>query len=269
MESNLIEESSVCLDDDYDYLTTPFSFDNNSHFLMCSIYEPSFRFNEAFSSLNKDNSEESIYIYTPNGGNSEKTKENIERKIGNKRGRLSKQENSNKKSHNKYKVDNQVRTIQVHYFTFLIKFLNTIFSGLNLDYSLKDLSYEYKKKTTKEYRIKLEQKTIRQILLETPITRKRNTKIDLDCNKNIIKKIEEKDQYLFNILDKNFLYFFENIFFKNLKTINLSLFNCINKEINMNKNVNMFVDIFDEEDEIYKKKMEKTAKKYFIKNRNF
>ena len=31
----------------------------------------------------------------------------------------------------------------------------------------------------------------------------------------------------------------------------------------------MFVDIFDEEDEIYKKKMEKTAKKYFIKNRNF
>ncbi len=268
MTSKLIEESSVCLDDDYDYFTCPFSFDNNSHFLMCSIYEPSFRFNEAFYSLNKDNSGESIHIDTPNDCNSEESKENIERKIGNKRGRISKQENSQKKPHNKYKVDNQVRTIQVHYFKFLIKFLNTIFSALNLDYSLKDLSYQYKQKTTKEYRIQLEQKTIRQILLETPISKKKMN-IDIDYNKNIIKKIEEKDQYLFNILDKNFLYFFETIFFKNLKTINLSLFNCIDKEINLNKNVNMFVDIFDEEDEIYKQKMEKTAKKYFITNCNF
>ena len=267
MYSQQVEESFVYLNDDFDNFTNNISFENDGLPLIYPVHDSLSHFNEIFSSLKSEKTENSINYNNPESDIWEKNKKSTETKIGKKRGRQTEQENNNKKLHDKFKTDNQIRTIQVHYFNFIIKFLNTILNELNLNYFFLDLSYKYKQKTQKKHRKELEEKTIRDILLEAPISGKIKVK-DENYNKNIIKKIDEEDKYLCSILDKKYLSFFETIYCTNLNKINLNLFNCIDKEINLYKKVNKFIDLIDNEDEKYKKKMEETAKKYFINNYN-
>lgn len=267
MFSQQVEESLVYFNDDFDNFSNNNSFENDNQTLVNPVQDTLSHFNEVFSSLKSEKTENSIYYNNLESDNTEKSKKYPEKKIGKKRGRRTEEGNNNKKTHDKFKTDNQIRTIQVHYFNFIIKFLNTILNELNLNYFFLDLSYKYKQKTKKMYRKELEEKTIRDILLEAPISGRIKVK-DENYNKNIIKIIDEKDKYLCSILDKKYLSFFQTIYYTNLNNINLNLFNCIDKEINLSKNVNKFIDLIDNEDEKYKKKMEKTAKKYFINNCN-
>ena len=113
------------------------------------------------------------------------TDNSIDIKIGKKRGRKPLNERKIKKPHDRHKNDNRVRKIQVHYFNFSISFLNQVMNYLGLKYSFLDVDYKYKKKIKKEYREKLESKTIKDILLETPISKKyKNFK--RNHNKNVI-----------------------------------------------------------------------------------
>ena len=139
-------------------------------------------------------------------------------------------------------------------------------NAYNLKYSFKNLDYKYKKKIKKDDKIfdleKFKSKKIKDILSEAP-TSKRYKKFDREHNKNIIKQIEENvhEQFLLNLLNQNFLFFFQNVYYKkNLEKINIK-----NKEIDLSMNVKTFKDIINSPnvDIYYKDKLEKTAKKYF------
>ena len=186
-------------------------------------------------------------------------------KIRKKRGRKSKKEHdANYKVHSKYKIDNLKRTIQVHFFNFLIQFLNVIMNNLYLNYSFKGLDYDYKRNVKNKNIENLKSKSIKEILSEAFIAKAYN-ELDKDYNKNLIKVIEKNDQYLFNILNLKFKYIFESIYYKNIEKINLNDFNITCKEIILSKNVNTFKDIYESEniDLKYKKSLHKTAQKYF------
>jgi hypothetical protein len=193
--------------------------------------------------------------------------ENTEKNLGKKRGKKSEHENdANYKPHSKYKTDNVKRTIKVDSLTSLILFLNVIMNAYNLKYSFKNLDYKYKKKIKKDDEIfdleKFKSKKIKDILSEAPISEKYEN-FDREHNKNIIKQIEENvhEQFLLNLLNQNFLFFFQNVYYKkNLEKININ-----NKEIDLSMNVNTFKDIINSPyvDIYYKDKLEKTAMKYF------
>ena len=194
------------------------------------------------------------------------SEEQVEKKIiGKKRGKKSGKENdANYRPHSKYKQDNLKRTIQVHFLTFLIKFLNAIMDNLHLNYSFKDLDYKYKINIKNKNIDKLKTKSIKDILLEAPISPK-NKIVDKNHNIKVVEKIEKNCQYLLNILELKYSYILKSIYFKDIETINLNEFNIFYKEINLHKKVNTFKDIIKSEDEnlFYKIELEKTVKKYF------
>ena len=188
--------------------------------------------------------------------------------LGKKRGKKSKLENDvNYKEHTKYKADNVNRKIKVDSLNSLITFLNCIMLAFGLDYSFKNLDYYYKKTIKKGHPIFdlkiFKSKKIKDILSEAPISRK-YTKLSKTYNKNIIEQIEANvhNQYLLNLLNQNYLFFFKNIYYKNLEKI------CINdKEIDLTKNVKTFKDIIKSSSNVdnkYKEELEKKANKYYI-----
>ena len=188
-------------------------------------------------------------------------------KLGKKKGHKPKDENKVKRIHDKSRADNIISKIQIHYFTFLIQFLNAIMKNLGLKYSFYDLKYNYKNNTTKYQRDILEKKTIKEILLEAPITKK--GKKEENNNREIIQKLENESIIMINILDKKFLSFFNNIYYRkeddikdNFNLLNLNL-NC--NILNILKNVNTFEDIFKEDDFVYKQKVKDIAEKNFCK----
>ena len=188
-------------------------------------------------------------------------------KLGKKKGHKPKDENKVKRIHDKSRADNIISKIQIHYFTFLIQFLNAIMKNLGLKYSFYDLKYNYKNNTTKYQRDILEKKTIKEILLEAPITKK--GKKEENNNREIIQKLENESIIMINILDKKFLSFFNNIYYRkeddikdNFNLLNLN-FNC--NILNILKNVNTFEDIFKEDDFVYKQKVKDIAEKNFCK----
>ena len=188
-------------------------------------------------------------------------------KLGKKKGHKPKDENKVKRIHDKSRADNIISKIQIHYFTFLIQFLNAIMKNLGLKYSFYDLKYNYKNNTTKYQRDILEKKTIKEILLEAPITKK--GKKEENNNREIIQKLENESIIMINILDKKFLSFFNNIYYRkeddikdNINLLNLN-FNC--NILNILKNVNTFEDIFKEDDFVYKQKVKDIAEKNFCK----
>ena len=188
-------------------------------------------------------------------------------KLGKKKGHKPKDENKVKRIHDKSRADNIISKIQIHYFTFLIQFLNAIMKNLGLKYSFYDLKYNYKNNTTKYQRDILEKKTIKEILLEAPITKK--GKKEENNNREIIQKLENESIIMINILDKKFLSFFNNIYYRkeddikdNFNLLNLN-FNC--NILNILKNVNTFEDIFKKDDFVYKQKVKDIAEKNFCK----
>ena len=197
------------------------------------------------------------------GGSYESTEEHLRKK----RGKKSEHENdANYKPHTKYKPDNVKRTIKVDSLTSLILFMNVMMSVYNLKYSFKNLDYKYKKKIKKDDEIfdleKFKLKKIKDILSEAPISKKYKN-FDREHNKNIIKQIEENvhEQFLLNLLNQNFLFFFQDIYYnKNLEKININ-----NKEIDLSGKVNTFKDIINSPfvDVYYKDKLKKIAKKFF------
>ena len=195
--------------------------------------------------------------------NSNSTNKSIKQKRGRKSDII-------KAQHTKGKNDCRMAKIQASYFTFLISFLNLIMKQFKLKYHFFQLKGKYKSNINQKFRACLNKKTIVEILKEAPISPKyKNVK---NSNINIINKlIEEGQDTLLNILDKNFLYFFDNIYFKNLKKFNLSSFELNPIEVNLPQNIKLFKDLLnknknDENFNEYKVQMEKCAKKYFLSN---
>ena len=85
-----------------------------------------------------------------------------------RRGRIKRVKNSSKekkeKIHDKYTSDNLLRKVQVHYLTFIVKYLNDILKNLNYNQKFLNLDYDFKKNVKKEFVAKLKTKTIGEII---------------------------------------------------------------------------------------------------------
>lgn len=197
------------------------------------------------------------------------------KKLNKKRGRKN---NKDKPQHTKTKNDNKMAKIQRHYFTFLIQLLNLIILKLRKDddYLFYDIQGKYKGNITINYREELNKKTIEKILYNTPISGKRSK--DRRHNKIVLNKLKEEGQtIILNILEQKFLYFFEKVYYANLKKFDLSSF-CeiqsligqnLDLEIDFTKNpkVKTFNDLLNKEkikDLDYENKMHKCAENYFL-----
>ena len=189
---------------------------------------------------------------------------------GNRRGRRT---NNLMIQHHLTKNDCKMAKIQTGYFTFLIIFINTVMKKLKLKYFFLQLEGKFKSNINQDFRKCLNKKTIKDILCNEPISKKYKNYDEFE-NKKIIDRLEKENQKLIlDILDKNFLYFFENLFFINIKKFNLSKFGFEPLEIILPSNVKMFNNLLEnckcQDFNDYKNKMEKCAKKYFISSNLF
>ena len=169
--------------------------------------------------------------------------------------------------HTLFKNDCKMAKIQRGYFTFLILFLNKIMNLLKLNYSFIDLSGNYKSNINQKNRAILNKKTIKDAILEAPISG-RNKKKNQNYNKDVYNRLKQENQIvLLNILDKNFLYFFEKIYYANVKKVDLSPFGLFT-EIELKNDIKLFNNLLNKykDDNInkYKFEMDRCARNYFF-----
>jgi hypothetical protein len=194
---------------------------------------------------------------------------NENRKIGKKRGRKNDKEEI---QHSKFKNDCKMAKIQRNYITFLVRFLNLIMNLLlnDKDYFFCDIDGDYKSNINQKNRASLNQKTIKEIILEAPISGKIKKK-DINHNKIICNRLEEEGQkILLNILDQKFLFFFEKIYYANLKKYDLNPFG-LDLEIDLSKDekIKTFKDLLNKDKLLnldYKNEMKKCVENYFLLN---
>ena len=195
------------------------------------------------------------------------TSNSIEKLTKKKTGR---QNGKDESQHNNLKNDCRMAKIQTNYFNYLIPFLNAIMRKFNINYFFVNLAGIFKSNINQKFRADLIKKTIKQILKEAPIS-ERYSNFEKNHNINVIDKlIEERQDIILNILDKNFLYFFEKIYFSNKRKFNLSSFGLFDCEVELPKNIHLFKDLVNKNKEnnnfiVYEQKLEECAKIEFIK----
>jgi hypothetical protein len=188
-----------------------------------------------------------------------------EKTMGKKRGREPKK-NSKKKTHTKSDPDNILTKIQVNYITFLKDFINKISNAIGKkDLIFLSLNYDFKKKITKDFREKLNSSTIEEILSREISGRYK--KISKDYNAKICEKIKKENIYLLqNLLSKNFLFFFDKIYYKNNKKINMKDFGFEDLEIDLS-GIKLFNEVIinvKDDNNSLKETMNLIAKKNFL-----
>ena len=171
--------------------------------------------------------------------------------------------------HTPFKNDNKMIKIQVGYISFLIKFINEVIEKkLNVNNNFIDIDYNFKSKIKKEFRKKLNKKRIKDIITKAPISPKFST-YNENYNKNVYNKLLSLgNNVVLDILNKRFLFFFKDIYYKNVTKFNLSLFGFESFEIQLPSDTKMFKDLkmnnTKEDSSLYKVEMEECAQKYFF-----
>jgi hypothetical protein len=203
----------------------------------------------------------------------ESTKEDLSQKklflivTSKKRGRKIDKKN-NGKEHGKYDEDNIVRKIQVSYINFIIDFINEILKGIGRkDLSLIPLDYLFKRVVNKKQRDFLKSHTVEEVI-QSKTSPKYKTKNE-NVNKEICEKIKKEKIYIMSsILKTNFFFFFDKIYYRKARRINLKDFGLVDLEINLD-NLELYEDLLlknkkDIHFEKYRKKIDFCAKKYFL-----
>jgi len=175
--------------------------------------------------------------------------------------------NTKNKEHTKNKNDNRVIKIQSHYFNFIITFLNELMEIFKIKYSFLYLDKKFKIHIKIEHRKSLMFRTIKDLIINVPISIKCSTK-DKSYNKIIYERLKEENHtIILDIMDKNYLYFFDKIYYKNNRNFNLNQFGLIEQEIKLSNKVKMFTDLINKEgnnNSDYQQLMEKCARLYFL-----
>jgi len=152
-----------------------------------------------------DNKEKEIIFKLEKIPKSEKTNDNLSKKIRNKRnncGRKKKSDN-NKRKHNKSCGDNIIIKIKGYFFTFIRDITKNNF--INKTLYFRKLPYKFISKLSKKFNVRLMNMQMKDILSEIPITTK-NKRSDKFENKFIVEKLykEEKEKKVIQILDLTF-----------------------------------------------------------------
>jgi hypothetical protein len=203
----------------------------------------------------------------------ESTKEDLSQKklflivTSKKRGRKIDKKN-NGKEHGKYDEDNIVRKIQVSYINFIIDLINEVLKGIGRkDLSLIPLDYLFKRVVNKRQRDFLKSHTVEEVI-QSKTSPKYKTKNE-NVNKEICEKIKKEKIYIMSsILKTNFFFFFDKIYYRKARRINLKDFGLVDLEINLD-NLELYEDLLlknkkDIHFEKYRKKIDFCAKKYFL-----
>lgn len=248
---------------------------NTEHFLQDFIDIP-FKYKNSFSDLE--------YI-NPSNFNPEKLMDTKDKRpnksknlfstfIQQKRGRKNKNNDKSAKIHGKYDEDNITRKIQVHYINFIVNFINEILIRINRKDSLFiPLNYFYKRIVSKNYRESLKKKTIKEVIINNNISHKYSIE-KKNLNILLYEKIKKENIYiLLNILNKEFFFFFDKIYYKNCRNFNLKQFGFEDIDIQLSNKIELFGDLLiknktDIHFEEYKIKLKNCAKKYFLPERN-
>jgi hypothetical protein len=152
-----------------------------------------------------DNKEKEIIFKLEKIPKSEKTNDNLSKKIRNKKnncGRKKKSDN-NKRKHNKSCGDNIIIKIKGYFFTFIRDITKNNF--INKTLYFRKLPYKFISKLSKKFNVRLMDMQMKNILSEIPITTK-NKKSHKFENKFIVEKLykEEKEKKVIQILDLTF-----------------------------------------------------------------
>ena len=152
-----------------------------------------------------DNKEKEIIFKLEKIPKSEKTNDNLSKKIRNKKnncGRKKKSDN-NKRKHNKSCGDNIIIKIKGYFFTFIRDITKNNF--INKTLYFRKLPYKFISKLSKKFNVRLMDMQMKDILSEIPITSK-NKKSHRFENKFIVEKLykEEKEKKVIQILDLTF-----------------------------------------------------------------
>lgn len=149
--------------------------------------------------------------------------------------------NNGKTPHTKYREDNIMRKIKARLFEELIEKLNeSLIIKTDKFCNLNKQLNEYLKR---EYNVELMQRTIADIVSNTPLNEKYRKKNKIDSNKMLVKKIleENKETKTINLLNLKFIDFIDDIRYNNDNLENI-LEKIRNKEAIMKQNKDMNIN---------------------------
>ena len=171
---------------------------------------------------------------TENQKNSNKNEITLKKKLKTDKTKVKKEKDifllkKKRKTHNKYDWDNIKRKIQVHYFKFLVEFVNKAILEILKEYNkgfdkkisteniqFKKISYDFAKKIDSESFHLLKTKKLKDILIENTSKKFRNFN-----NKDIYNNIIKLNKNVNNILNNYYLELFD-VFYYQKDNINLS-----------------------------------------------
>jgi hypothetical protein len=186
--------------------------------------------------------------------------------------KIIKESNNKKKTyvHTRNKFDNIATKIQVSYINFLIDFINNILYSLNMsDLKFYNLDANFKKENnTIKKRQALKEKSIGDII-KTEISSK-YTSLDKNSNSMTYEKIKNNGlNDVMEILNQKYIFFFDKVYYRNLRIFNLKEFGLMDLEIKLPNNIELYENVLIKNNknlnfEKYKNKIEQCVKKHFL-----
>ena len=167
----------------------------------------------------------------------------------------------NKKVHSKFDKDNILRTIQVHFFAFIIKYINEVLYSFGFEEKFYPIGYNCKRDIKSSNFKDLKNKTIGTILRQ--IISKKYRKIYKE-NKEINIKLYDKlikDDNIKHFLSEKFINLFNNIYYQNKKEIKYA-----DRNIYLSKDVKTFEDLMNNEkyNDKYRENIKKTVENNYL-----
>ena len=183
-----------------------------------------------------------------------------------------------KNTHNKLSSDNLLRKVQVHYFSFLISFLNYLLELFKYDYKFLELDYRIKKNINKNVKkrkignVKIinsfDDVSVEKIISQK---RKKQCKKYEENHNQIICEAVKRNKILYNILKDKHLNIFKKFYFTTSKLINLKEYGedkCIKLPNEVKTHIDLLKDNSDFGEE-YKKSINQCIIKNYIPKSKF
>jgi len=129
----------------------------------------------------------------------------------------------NKTQTRKFERDDILTKNQVHYFTYIIYVANVLLEKFGIKEKFMQIDYSFKKKVNFDYFLELREKKLVDII-SMEITSKIKKQMK-DYNKNLCEKIKQLNiPEINNFFELNYLFFFQNFYYKSEQKINLKKF---------------------------------------------
>ena len=195
-----------------------------------------------------------------------KSKNNQELLLSQKRNNDNK--TKRKKEHSKFEKDNVMRKLNIHYISFIVKFVNfNIKKLISKKHPLfTNLCYDFKKRINNSTFNELKNKTIGEVLKnEGSNKNKRNIMYQKDDNEKVYNSVYST--ILKDLLDINYIEFFRQVYMRGSKDNTHDIF----KKYKTPKNILFFDDLLKKEiqkdkinGELYKERLKYISKSEFI-----